>query len=156
MIDIDEADVRILDALQADGSLSVNALAEIVHLSSNACWRRMKRLEECGAISKRVALVNPDLLGVPMTIFVNMRAKEHSQEWLLSLVDVVKSIKNVVEFYRIAGDVDYILKIRVKDIAEYDTVYKAIISRVQIADISSSFSMEEIIYTTAVPLRPTK
>lgn len=156
MIDIDEADVRILEALQADGSLSVNALSEVVHLSSNACWRRMKRLEECGAIKKRVALVNPDLLGMPMTVFVNLKAKEHSQEWLLRLVEVVRSIKNVVEFYRIAGEVDYILKIRVRDISEYDAVYKAIISKVEITDISSSFSMEEIIYTTAVPIRPTK
>ena len=156
MIDIDEADVRILEALQADGSLSVNALSEVVHLSSNACWRRMKRLEECGAIKKRVALVNPDLLGMPMTVFVNLKAKEHSQEWLLRLVEVVRSIKNVVEFYRIAGEVDYILKIRVRDISEYDAVYKAIISKVEITDISSCFSMEEIIYTTAVPIRPTK
>ncbi len=156
MIDIDEADVRILEALQADGSLSVNALSEVVHLSSNACWRRMKRLEECGAIKRRVALVNPDLLGMPMIVFVNLKAKEHSQEWLLRLVEVVRSIKNVVEFYRIAGEVDYILKIRVKDISEYDAVYKAIISKVEITDISSSFSMEEIIYTTAVPVRPTK
>jgi Lrp/AsnC family transcriptional regulator len=156
MLEIDDADARILNALQADGSLTVNSLAEAVNLSTNACWRRLKRLEESGAIRKRVVLVDPDILGMKMTAFVNLRAKNHSEEWMMSLIDAVKSIENVVEFYRIAGEIDYLLKLKLRDISDYDAVYRKLISKVDIAQITASFSMEEIIYTTSIPLKATK
>ncbi|MNJ52521.1 leucine-responsive transcriptional regulator [compost metagenome] len=91
-----------------------------------------------------------------MTAFVNLRAKNHSEEWMTSLIEAVKSIENVVEFYRIAGEIDYLLKLKLRDISDYDDVYKKLISKVDIAQITASFSMEEIIYTTSIPLKATK
>lgn len=152
---IDEADVRILSALQEDGTLSVAAVSELVHLSQNACWRRMKRLEEDGVISKRVTLLNPARLGLELIVFVSIKTSEHSEEWLSHFAEVVHAMPEVVEFYRMTGEVDYLLKLKVENMAAYDKAYKRLISQVRITDVSSAFAMEEIKHTTSLPLKVT-
>ena len=154
-ISLDEADVRILSALQEDGTLSVAAVSEIVHLSQNACWRRMKRLEEDGVISKRVTLLNPERLGLELIVFVSIKTSEHSEEWLSHFAEVVHNMPEVVEFYRMTGEVDYLLKLKVENMAAYDKAYKRLISQVRITDVSSAFAMEEIKHTTSLPLKVT-
>lgn len=149
---LDRLDRRILEIVQEDSSLTVNELAEAVSLSQNACWRRLKRLDEEGYILKRVALVDPVKLGSAMVVFVSVRAAEHSDEWLTTFNSAVRKMPEVVEFYRMSGDVDYLLKLRVKDIAAYDGVYKRLIQAVRLLDISSAFAMEEMKFTTAVPI----
>lgn len=154
-ISLTEADIRILRVMQEDATLSVAAIAETVHMSHNACWRRIKRLEEAGVISRRVTLLDPTALGLDMTVFVSIRASEHSEEWLNSFAAAVRAIPEVVEFYRMSGDVDYLLKLRVQNIAAYDAVYKRLIKAVRLTDVSSAFAMEELKHTTALPLLAT-
>jgi Lrp/AsnC family transcriptional regulator len=154
-VSLDEADIRILRVMQEDATLSVATIAETVHMSHNACWRRIKRLEEAGVISRRVTLLDPTALGLDMTVFVSIRASEHSEEWLNSFATAVRAIPEVVEFYRMSGDVDYLLKLRVQNIAAYDAVYKRLIKAVRLTDVSSAFAMEELKHTTALPLLPT-
>lgn len=151
-VELDEADIRILRVMQEDATLSVAAIAEQVHLSHNACWRRIKRLEEAGVIGRRVTLLDPAALGLDMTVFVTIRASEHSEEWLNNFASVVRSIPEVVEFYRMTGDVDYLLKLRVQNITAYDAVYKQLIRTVRLTDVSATFAMEELKHTTALPL----
>jgi Lrp/AsnC family transcriptional regulator len=149
---VDEQDLKILDVLQVDGSLSIAAVAERTGISQNSCWRRIKRLEDEGVITGRVTLVDPAKIGLDLTVFVHVKASEHSEEWLNSFAQAVQAIPEVVEFYRMAGDVDYLLKMVVENIAAYDAVYKRLISSVKIVDVSSTFAMEEIKRTTALPL----
>lgn len=149
---LDATDVRILNCLQADASLSIAAIAEQAHLSQNACWRRIKRLEDEGIIKKRVTLLDAAKLGVGVTIFVTVRASEHSEEWLHLFSTAVAAMPEVVEFYRMSGDVDYLLKVQIADIQSYDAVYKRLIKAVRLTDVSSAFAMEEIKQTTALPL----
>lgn len=151
-VSLDAADVRILSALQADATLSMAALAEIVHLSHNACWRRVKRLEDAGVIRARVTLLDAEALGVGVTVFVSVRAREHAQDWLDEFAAAVRDIPEVVEFYRMSGDVDYLLKLQVASIAAYDAVYKRLIKAARLTDVSSAFAMEELKHTTALPL----
>lgn len=152
MTNFDGFDIRILAALQEDASLSIAQIAELIHLSSNACWRRIKRLEDEGVIVRRVAILDPVKLGVRMTAFVSVRAAEHSEAWLEEFANAVRRIPEIVEFHRMSGDIDYLLKLRVADVFDYDRVYKSLIRNVRLADVSSSFSMEEIKATTAIPL----
>jgi Lrp/AsnC family transcriptional regulator len=152
MVELDRIDMRILAALQADASLAIAELAEAVGLSSNACWRRVKRLEESGVIRRRVALLDPLKLGLGVTVFVAVRTNEHAEEWLEGFAKGVAQIPEVVEFYRMSGEVDYLLKVLVSDIAHYDRVYKRLIKTATLADVSSSFAMEQLKYTTALPL----
>lgn len=154
-VSLNEADIRILRVMQEDATLSVAAIAETVHMSHNACWRRIKRLEEAGVISRRVTLLDPTALGLDMTVFVSIRASEHSEEWLNGFAAAVRAIPEVVEFYRMSGDVDYLLKLRVQNIAAYDAVYKRLIKAVRLTDVSSAFAMEELKHTTALPLLAT-
>jgi Lrp/AsnC family transcriptional regulator len=149
---IDAADLRILGVLQEDASLSVGEVAERVNLSQNACWRRIKRLEEDGVILRRVALLDAARLEAGVTVFVTIRAAEHSDAWLAELSAVVRRIPEIVEFYRMSGDIDYLLKIKVADIAAYDGVYKRLIHGIRLSDVSSAFAMEELKNTTAIPL----
>jgi len=151
-VTLDAADIRILAALQEDGSLSVAAVAERVNLSGNACWRRIKRLEDEGVIKRRVALLDAQALGLGVTVFVNVRASEHSEEWLSAFSAAVDAIPEVVEFYRMSGEVDYLLKVQVASIADYDGVYKKLVSAVRLTDVSSAFAMQELKHTTALPL----
>ena len=152
-IDLDQLDIKILTELQRDASMPVADLAEMVGLSTNACWRRIKRLEEAGIIRARVALLDPQKLGLGVTVFVAVRTNEHNDDWLQQFARAVDSIPEVVEFYRMSGDVDYLLKLQVADIADYDRVYKQLIKKVRLTDVSSTFAMEQIKYTTAIPVR---
>ena len=153
MGDFDAIDRKLLRAIQQDSSRSIAELAETVHLSVNACWRRLKRFEEQGVIRARVALLDADRLGLRLTAFVSIRTNQHSPDWLERFASGVEAIPEVVEFYRMSGDVDYLLKVRLTDIADWDRVYKAIIAHGPIADVSSAFAMEEIKLTTALPIK---
>jgi Lrp/AsnC family transcriptional regulator len=149
---IDDLDRKILDILQGDATIPVAALAERVGLSSTPCWRRIQKLEEAGVIERRVALCDPGKLNVGVTVFVSIRTGQHDLAWLEKFAQAVRDIPEVVEFYRMSGDVDYLLRIVVPDIAAYDAVYKRLIARVPLSDVSSAFAMEAIKYTTALPL----
>jgi Lrp/AsnC family transcriptional regulator len=151
-VELDATDLQILEHLQADASQAVAAIAERVHLSTNACWNRIKRLEEVGIIQKRVALLDAARLGAGLTIFVLIRAAEHSQTWFEHFAATVRAIPYVTEFHRTSGDVDYLLKLHLPDVARYDEVYKLLINSSRCAEVRAVFSMEELKRTTAVPL----
>jgi len=155
MANLDAIDLKILDLLQTDASRPISEIADGVHLSQNACWRRIKQLEEAGIIQKRVALLDAEKLGARMTVFVAVRAGEHTEKWLETFAAAVRKMPEVIEFYRIAGEVDYLLKLQVADMAAYDRAYKSLIRSAKLMDVSASFAMEELKRTTAVPL-PTK
>ncbi|MCS5618602.1 MAG: Lrp/AsnC family transcriptional regulator [Myxococcota bacterium] len=148
----DEIDLRLLEALQTDASRSTQDIASSIGLSHNACWRRVKRLEGEGLIRARVALLDEKLLGVGVTVFVGFRTNQHSDDWLERFASGVKRIPEVVELYRMSGDVDYLAKVLVRDIGEYDLVYRRLIQVAELHDVSSSFAMERIKHTTAIPL----
>jgi len=149
---LDAQDRRILAELQRDATLSINALAEAVGLSPTPCWKRVKRLEEAGIITGRVALVDRERLGLGVTVFVAIRTAAHDDAWLETFAAGVRRIPEVVEFYRMSGEVDYLLKVVCADIADYDRIYKQLIRVAKLHDVSSSFAMEQIKYTTEVPL----
>ena len=149
---LDSIDWAILGVLQADAAIAVHEVGERVGLSSNACWRRIKRLEEAGVIARRVALLDPERLGLATTVFVAVRTNRHDPEWLAAFSRGVAAIDEVIECHRMAGDVDYLLKLVVRDIAHYDRIYRKLIAAVpDLADVSSSFSMERMKHTTALP-----
>ena len=152
---LDRLDTRILTALQTDADQPIADLAAGVGLSANACWRRVKRLEELGVIRGRVALLDPEKIGLGVTVFVAVRTNEHNDVWLQQFAEAVQQIPEVVEFYRMSGDIDYLLKVVVADIAHYDRVYKRLIKSVKLTDVSSSFAMEQMKYTTALPVPTT-
>jgi Lrp/AsnC family transcriptional regulator len=152
MTELDSTDVRILASLQADASRAIAEIAEDAHLSQNACWRRIRRMEDEGIIKKRVALLDAEKLGVGVTVFVSVRAGEHTEKWLETFTAAVRKIPEVVEFYRMAGDVDYLLKLQVANIAAYDRVYKSLIRAAKLMDVSAAFAMEEMKRTTELPL----
>ncbi len=149
---IDETDRVLLRSLQSDARLSLEALAEAASISLNTCWRRVKRLEDAGVIARRVALIDPDRVGLGQTVFVAIRTREHSAAWLGRFAEAVRSIPEVIEFYRMAGDVDYLLKVQVASVADYDRVYKQLISKVELADVSATFAMECLKNTTELPV----
>ena len=149
---LDRLDLQILDALQRDSTLSMADLGARVGLSSTPCWKRIKRMEDAGLIARRVAIVNRQAVGLPVTVFVSIRAGQHDEQWLTRFAAVVSALPEVQEFHRMSGDVDYLLKVVVPDIAAYDQVYKRLIQAVPLSDVSSSFAMEGLKFTTAVPL----
>jgi Lrp/AsnC family transcriptional regulator len=148
----DAIDRKILGELQRDADRPIGDIAAAANLSTNACWRRIKRLEEEKVISGRVALLDPAALGLHVTVFVAVKTSDHSEEWLERFARGVHEIPEVVEFYRMSGDVDYLLKILVPDIAAYDRVYRQLIKTAPLFDVSSSFAMERIKSTTMLPL----
>jgi Lrp/AsnC family transcriptional regulator len=152
-MDLDRIDRHILELLQADATASIQVLGEQVGLSHNACWRRIKRLEEAGIIRKRVVLVDPARLGHGVTVFVTVRTSQHTEAWLQKFARGVAALPEVMEFYRTSGDIDYLLKVLVADIAEYDRFYKKLIAIAPLTDVSSNFAMEQVKYTTEVPVR---
>ncbi len=152
MENIDDTDRFLLRALQVDASTSLEALAAAASISLNTCWRRVKRLEETGVLMRRVALVDPEKAGLGQTVFVAIRTREHSAAWLERFAAAVRAIPEVVEFYRMAGDVDYLLKVQVASVKDYDRVYRSLISRIDLADVSATFAMECIKNTTELPL----
>ncbi|MEM7098303.1 MAG: Lrp/AsnC family transcriptional regulator [Pseudomonadota bacterium] len=149
---LDRFDHRILDRLQTDAEITAADLAEHIGLSTNACWRRIKRLQDQGVIRKQVALLDEHVLGLKVTVFVSVKTSQHTDDWLTQFAQGVKDIPEVVEFYRMSGDIDYLLKIVVSDIEDYDRVYKKLISVAPMHDVSSSFAMERIKSSTALPL----
>ncbi len=149
---MDRIDRNILRHLQEDATLSVAELAEQVGLSTTPCWRRIQNLEKSGVIRRRVALLDAGKLNVGVTVFVRIKTSQHSYDWLERFAKVIAGIDEVVEFYRMSGDIDYLLRIVVPDIASYDAVYKRLIKAADFTDVSSNFAMEEIKYTTALPV----
>lgn len=149
---LDAIDRKILQILQVDAELQISQIAEQVSLSPTPCWRRIQRLKEAKVITKQVCLVDAHKVNVGVTVFVTVRTHQHTQEWFDRFHATTESIAEVVEFYRMSGDIDYLLRIVVPDIAAYDAVYKRLIQGANLADVSSSFAMEEIKYTTALPL----
>ncbi len=152
MAKLDSIDRKILHVLQRDASVQVSDLAAEVGLSTTPCWRRVQRLKEAGVITRNVMLVDPKKVNVGVTVFVSLRTSVHSQEWFDRFRAAIEAIPEVVEFYRMSGDVDYLLRVVVPDIAAYDQVYKRLIAGTQLMDVSSSFAMEELKFTTALPL----
>jgi Lrp/AsnC family transcriptional regulator len=149
---LDQTDRRILACLQADATMPVAEIAHRVGLSSTPCWRRIQKLEEAKVIRARVALLDGKKLNVGTTAFVFIRTSQHSVDWLERFAAAVVDLPEVVELYRMSGQVDYLLRVVVPDIEAYDRFYKKLIARIELADVSSSFAMEQIKYTTALPL----
>jgi Lrp/AsnC family transcriptional regulator len=149
---MDRLDRKILRILQEDATLAVADVARKVGLSTTPCWRRIQKLEEEGVIRRRVALLDPVKINVSVTVFVAIRTNSHSHEWLRRFSEVIQDFPEVVEFYRMSGDVDYLIRVVVPDIAAYDAFYKKLIAKIEIRDVSSSFAMEQIKYTTQLPL----
>ena len=149
---IDSLDVKILDILQQDAEMPVADIAARVGLSPTPCWRRIQKLKESGVIRRQVALVDPARINVGVTVFVSIRTRIHSKAWFDRFTAAVAVIPEVVEFYRMSGEVDYLLRVVVPDIAAYDAVYKRLIDGTDLHDVSSSFAMEELKLTTALPL----
>ena len=149
---IDETDRQILRYLQQDATTSLESLADQLSVSVNTCWRRVRRLEEQGILKARVAICDPEALGLGQTVFVAIRTRDHSAQWLKSFAKTVSEIPEVVEFYRMAGDVDYLIKIVVGSVGDYDRVYKSLISQIEIADVSATFAMECLKNTTELPV----
>ena len=149
---MDDADRKILDVLQTDASLSLNEISDRVGLSPTPCWKRIRKLEAAGVIQRRVAIVDPAKVGVGMTVFVSIKTSEHNRDWLDRFAERVSGFSEVVEFYRMSGDVDYLLRVLVPDMAAYDAFYKKLISTVPLSDVTSRFAMEAIKYTTKVPM----
>lgn len=149
---LDAADLRILGVLQRDASVSLAQLSETVGLSPTPCWKRVKRMESDGVIRGKVTLLNREAMGLGVTAFVSVRAGAHDENWLNLFQQGVSRIPEVVELYRMAGDVDYLLKIVCHDIAHYDRIYKRLIRVAPMGDVSTSFAMEEMKSTTELPL----
>ena len=150
---IDALDCKILTLLQEDASLSTSAIAERVGLSTTPCWRRIQKLEKEGVIQKRVTLLDRNKLNVGVDVFVAVKTKHHSAAWLEKFALAVRGFNEVVEFYRMSGEIDYLMRVVVPDIAAYDNFYKRLIEKVEMADVSSSFAMERLKYTTHLPLK---
>ncbi len=149
---MDATDRKILAILQDDASLSVADIAARVNLSQTPCWRRIQKLTDSGVITKRVALVDPDALGLGLTVFVEIETGDHSKEWLGKFAAAIKEMPEVMEIYRMAGDVDYMLRITVPNMAAVDTFYQRLISLVPLKNVTSRFAMERVKYTTAYPV----
>ncbi|MGI9350633.1 MAG: Lrp/AsnC family transcriptional regulator [Rhizobiaceae bacterium] len=152
MSDLDKLDLNILRHVQRDASLSVDQLADAVHLSRNACWRRLRRLEADGVITRKVALVNPDAVNLGLLVFVMIRALGHEPGWLAKFKSAISSMPEIIGAHRMTGELDYVLRVRVRDVKAYDGFYQRLIAKVPIADLSASFVMEDIKDTTSLPL----
>jgi len=147
----DEIDRKILDIIQSDSSYSMDEISAFVNLSRNACWRRIRRMEEAGIIKARVALVEPSSINLGLSAFVMIRTNSHDTSWAEKFDKVVKCFPEIIGAHRMAGDLDYILRVRVRDVKDYDNFYQTLISKISISDISASFVMDDIKDTTALP-----
>ena len=150
---MDKTDKKILDLLQWNAGLSTAEIAEAVGLSTTPCWRRIQKLEKEGIILKRVALLNREKLNLGIDVFVAVKTSQHNLEWLAEFSRTVGEFREVVEFYRMAGEYDYLLRVVVPDIPAFDSFYKRLVQTKDLADVSSNFAMEQIKYTTALPLQ---
>ena len=149
---MDAIDRRILLALQDNADISIAQLADRAGLSQTPCWKRVQKLEEAGVINRRVALLTPEKLGLGLTVFVQVEAGDHSAEWLENFAATVSARPEVMELYRMAGDVDYMMRVVVSDMASYDAFYRQLIASIPLKNVTSRFAMERIKYTTALPL----
>ena len=149
---LDDIDIKILTFLQRDCTISVADIGKEVGLSTTPCWRRIQKLEEMGIIQRRVAILDARKVNAGVTVFVSISTDQHSLAWLEKFHAAVAVLPEVVEFYRMSGEVDYLLRVVVPDIAAYDTFYKKLIARVEISKVSSAFAMEQIKNTTVLPL----
>lgn len=149
---MDRIDRKILLALQNDASISIAELSNRVGLSQTPCWKRIQKLEAQGVLTRRVALVDPGKVGLGLTVFVSIETKDHSKEWLDAFAKAVSGMPEVMEFYRMAGDVDYMLRVAVADMASYDAFYKRLIEAMPLKNVSSRFAMERIKSTTELPI----
>jgi Lrp/AsnC family transcriptional regulator len=150
---LDRIDRQILAFLQQDASVPIQQIAERVGLSVNPCWRRIRQMEQAGVIASRVALVNPEKVGLGLTVYVRVKTREHSADWARRLNEVIAAMPEILECHRIGGDVDYLLKVVVENMAGYDRTYKELIERLpSLADVSALFSMERLKSTSALPI----
>ena len=149
---MDTTDRKILNLLQSDASMTVKEIAGQVHLSTTPCWKRIQKLEENGYIKARVALLDADKVNANVTVFVAIKASHHSREWIDRFNETVGMFPEVMEAYRMSGEVDYLLRVAVRNIDAYDRFYKKLIDRIELANVTSSFAMEQIKYTTALPI----
>jgi Lrp/AsnC family transcriptional regulator len=149
---MDVIDRKILDLLQRDATLSIAEIADQVGLSQTPCWKRIQRLESNGIVERRVAILNPEKLGLGLTVFVSIETSDHSQVWLTRFAEIVSAMPEVLEFYRMAGDIDYMLRVIVADMAAYDAFYKRLIAAVPLKNVSSRFAMERVKASTALPI----
>lgn len=149
---LDAFDVKVLKELQSDASQPLEELAGKVGLSPTATWRRVQKLEQSGAIRKRVAILDRELMNVGVTVFIAIRTNQHSAEWLEKFNSAVNSIAEIVDFYRMSGQIDYLLKAHVSDLKSYDALYKKLIARIELTDVTSMFAIEELKSTTEIPL----
>ena len=151
---MDPIDRKILALLQANAGLSIADIATKVGLSQTPCWKRIQKMEQSGVIKARVALLDAKRLNLGLTVFVIIRTNQHDDVWLQKFARAVKEMNEITAIWRMAGDIDYLLRVVVKDMEAYDAFYKRLIKRVSLSDVSSTFVMEEIKYTTALPLEP--
>ena len=149
---MDNIDRKILSLLQSDASLSISEIASQVNLSSTPCWKRIRRLEDEGIIRKRVALLDSDKIGGGIMVFISIKTNEHNQDWFNQFVTTVDEMSEVMGFYRLAGDVDYLMKVVVPDIASYNDFYLRLIDRLPLSNVTAGFVMEQIKDTTELPL----
>ena len=151
---MDATDRKILTLLQDDASLSLAEISARVNLSQTPCWKRIQKLDALGVIMRRVALVAPEKIGLGLTVFVSIETGDHSREWLETFAASVSAMPEVMDFYRMAGDVDYMLRVAVADMAAYDAFYKRLIETIPLKNVTSRFAMERIKATTAYPVPP--
>jgi Lrp/AsnC family transcriptional regulator len=153
MSKLDRIDREILGLLQSDSSLPIQQIADQVGLSVNPCWRRIRQMEQAGVIQARVALVDPGKVGLGLTVYVRVKTNQHSADWARTLNEVIGAMPEILECHRIGGDVDYLLKVVVENMAGYDRTYRELIDRLpSLADVSALFSMERLKSTTALPI----
>ncbi|RKQ41073.1 Lrp/AsnC family transcriptional regulator [Enterobacter sp. R1(2018)] len=150
---LDKIDRKLLSLLQEDCTLSLQALADAVNLTTTPCWKRLKKLEDDGVVRAKVALLDPEKLGLGLTAFVLIKTQQHSSEWYCKFVCVVEDMPEVLGFWRMAGEYDYLMRVQVADMKRYDDFYKRLVNGIPgLTDVTSSFAMEQIKYTTALPI----
>lgn len=149
---MDATDKKILHLLQMDASLTVKQIAEQIALSVTPCWKRIQKLEDTGIIRARVALLDPQKVNASVTVFVAIKTDQHSREWIERFNRAVDDLPEIMELYRMSGEIDYLLRVAVGSIEAYDQFYKKLIDRIELSNVTSSFAMEQIKYTTALPL----
>ncbi len=151
-MEIDQIDRRILQHMQRDCDVSLETLGETVGLSRNACWRRIKLLSAAGVIKRKVALLDADAIGLPLSVFIQVRTDRHDADWSQKFARAAKALPQIQGVYRMSGELDYLIRARVADMKDYDRLYQKLTASVSLADVSASFVMEEIKETTALPL----
>ena len=152
MLTLDASDRRILRILQRQADIGLEALGDKVDLSRNACWRRIKALDQAGAIRRRVAILDAEMLGLGLSVFIQIRTNSHSADWAKKFSEAMRDFPEILGAYRMSGDLDYLIRARVADVAAYDRLYQRLIQKIEVSDVSASFVMEELKETTEMPI----